>query len=135
MNNMVFYFILSVFWFQKGIPKCIDDQNKFGNNKFVINNIDSIQSLYIIYAKRHDSIIKIVSKMEKIDNCSPVIIGQAYDLKVRSLLENHASKRHIGGIKVNNVLVKLEGKEVTWDLFICEDLKGLCYVPACATKL
>lgn len=114
------------------------DKNNSVENGFEIWNIDSIQSVFIIYAKRNDSIIKIVSKKENLRDCKPILKGQFYDLKVESLLKNTASKRHIGGVKYNGILVKLEGGEVIWDLFICENLKGLCYIPytlvACKKK-
>ncbi len=99
-------------------------------SKFEILNIDSIQSVYIVYAKRNDSVIKIVSKNENLNDCKPIFKGQFYELKVESFLKYSASKRHIGGVKYNGVLIKLEGDKVVWDLFVCEDLKGLCYIPS-----
>jgi hypothetical protein len=99
-------------------------------SKFEIWDIDSVQTVYLIYAKRNDSIIKIVSKKESHSNCEPILKGKLYELKVESLLKNTASKRHIGGVKYNGILIKLEGEKVVWDLFICDDLKGLCYSPS-----
>lgn len=107
-------------------------------NKFEIWNIDSLQTVYIIYAKRNDSIIKIVSKKESFNNCKPILKGLFYQLEVESLLKYSASKRHIGGVKYNGVLIKLEGEKVVWDLFTCDNLSGLCYLPqksvACKKK-
>jgi hypothetical protein len=90
--------------------------------------------VYVIYAKRKDSIIKIVSKKKMINECNAIKIGHFYPLKVESLLKHTASKRHIGGVKFNGTLIKLEGENVVWDLFVCENLNGLCFNPATSTK-
>jgi hypothetical protein len=95
--------------------------------KFKISNIDSVKSVYIIYATRNDSTIKIVSKKENVNKCIVISKGNSYQLDVESLLKYSAGKRHIGGVKYNGVLIKLEGGNVIWDLFISENLNGLCY--------
>jgi hypothetical protein len=102
-------------------------------SKFEILNIDSVQSVYVIYAKRNDSTIKIVSRKENLNNCEPILKGGSYEFEVESLLKYSASKRHIGGVKYNEILIKLEGGNVIWDLFTTENLKGLCYTPQIAT--
>ncbi|MBC9911298.1 hypothetical protein [Chitinophaga varians] len=99
------------------------------NTAFHILNIDSIQEVYIIYATRNDSTIKIVSKKENIDKCDPILTGRFYDLNITSLLWKTAGKMHIGGIMYNHQLIKLEGGKIVRDLFTSDNLKGLCYIP------
>lgn len=108
-----------------------EDTNGIVNsvNQFEIVKVDSVERVYIIYAKRRDSIIKIVSGKEEPITCKPIVQGEYYDLEVKSLLELTSGKRHVGGIKYNGVIIKLEGDKVVWDLFICENLKGLCLYP------
>ncbi|MEN9548984.1 MAG: hypothetical protein RIR12_1575 [Bacteroidota bacterium] len=138
MKILFFCFVIYFLFAQNGMAQSSEKQDSIvvssrdigTGNKFEIWNIDSVQSVYLIYAKRNDSIIKIVSKKERFKNCKTILKGQFYDLKVESLLKNTSSKRHIGGIKYNDIIVKLEGGEVIWDLFICEDFKGLCYTPS-----
>jgi hypothetical protein len=111
----------------------IAQKNDSAESRFEILRIDSVQSVYVIYAKRHDSTIKIVSKKESLNNCEPILKGMFYQLAVESLLKYSASKRHIGGVKYNGILIKLEGGNVIWDLFTSEDLKGLCYASQATT--
>ncbi len=118
-------FILGIcFLFSK---TTIAQANEKEISKFEILNIDSVRSVYIIYAKRNDSTIKIVSKKESLNDCEFIMKGRFYQLTIESLLKYSASKRHIGGVKYNGILIKLEGGNIIWDLFTTEDLKGLCY--------
>jgi hypothetical protein len=141
MKIIFFLFTMSLLLSQTGITKSIGKQASISvqvamnrvidsANRFEIWRIDSVQSVFIIYAKRNDSIIKIVSKKEMLNDCKPIFKGQLYNLNVESLLKHTSSKRHIGGVKYSGILVKLEGGEVIWDLFVSEDLKGLCYNPS-----
>lgn len=122
----ILYLFGACFLFSNG---AISQTKEKQENKFEIWNIDSLQTVYIIYAKRNDSIIKIVSRKENFNNCKPILKGLFYQLEVQSLLKYSASKRHIGGVKYNGVLIKLEGEKVVWDLFTCDNLSGLCYLP------
>ena len=136
----ILIFIVSLFFAQEAVSqlqlqqdkKLLGEGNQFTNseNKFKIINIDSIETVYIIYAERRDSIIKIVTKKGKLNDCRPIVIGRSYDLKVGTLIENLAGKRHVGGVKYNGIIIKLEGDKVIWDLFFCENLKGLCLTPS-----
>jgi hypothetical protein len=141
MKTFFLFFTIGLLFSQKNTNQLIlkEDKKRIGEdtcktmssvNKFEIRNIDSVKTVYIIYAKRRDSIIKIVSKKDPATYCKPIVQGEFYDLEVKSLLEHTSSKRHIGGIKYNGMIIDLEGDKVIWDLFICENLKGLCLVPS-----
>jgi hypothetical protein len=105
-------------------------------NKFEILNVDSIENVYLIYAKRKDSVVKIVSKKEGFCDCRTIEKGKFYDLHIKSLFpENFYQKRDVAGVKFNGMMIKLEGKGVIWDLFVSENLDGLCLVnQACSNS-
>ena len=94
------------------------------SEKYKIIKIDSLQNTYIIYAKKQDSTFKIVSKKNASDNCIIIKINEYYNLKIKSLFPvDYYQKIQISAIKF-----KLEGNGIVWDLFISENLNGLCYV-------
>ncbi len=101
------------------VPRIIEESYK-------IIKIDSLQFNYIIYAKNKDSTIKIATR-KAICSERHIKIGEIYLLKIQSLLDNTASKRHIGGIKFNGEIVRLEGEGVVWDLFYSQQFDGLCF--------
>lgn len=103
---------------------------------YTVYKIDSINSYYLIYAKKGDSIYKIVSKKVKITKCSKVTTNHNYAFKLHSSLYN----KQIGTKKIlaqNSLLVNcfyydkvtsicLEGDSIR-DLYSAENLKGLYY--------
>ncbi len=97
--------------------------------KFEIVKIDSIDNIYLVYAKRNDSIVKIVSLKQKVKNCNQVLIGNKYNFKIESFFsKNYHQKLDIKGFKVSNTIIKLEKNGVIWDLFSTINLEGLCYI-------
>lgn len=96
--------------------------------QFEIVKIDSIENTYIVYARRNDSIVKIVSAKETIPSCNSIKKGKFYALKLRSVFSpNFHQKLDIAGFKFNGTLIKIKGENTVWDLFITENMKGLCY--------
>jgi hypothetical protein len=104
-------------------------KNHFIDARFEIIKIDSIENVYLIYAKRNDSLVKIVSAKEYESSCKKITIGGKYELKISSIVYQFPGKRHISGVKFNNTIVRMEGGNVIWDLFISENIKGLCFLP------
>jgi len=104
-------------------------QNINSPNEFKIIRIDSVANVYIIYAERNDTIFKILSSYkEKPNDCKPIQKDEFYELKIKSLMENFAGKLHIGGMRYGQLIIMLEGDNgIIWDLFVSENLKGLCY--------
>lgn len=115
----IFVFILFISFMAKS-QRC---------NLFTIKKIDSTKNTYLIYAQKEDSIIKIVSTKQNFKNNTPIKVNEKYALKIKSLLFGISNKRHIGGIKYNGEIIKLdiENKSI-WDLFTSENLKGLYYI-------
>jgi hypothetical protein len=99
-------------------------------NNFEILSIDSLEKVYVIYARRRDSTIKIVSIKDTMSACKAIIVkGGCYNLEIESLIGNIASPLHVGGVRFGDIIIKLEGNGVIWNLFGSKSLRGLCYVP------
>ncbi|MBW8684696.1 hypothetical protein [Chitinophaga rhizophila] len=94
---------------------------------YKIHRIDSVESVYLIYAQRDGQIMKIASVKDSLSIGETIVLGKYYKLRLSSYLDESkvAGKLHIHGIMINEVLIELEGGKVTWDLFSCINLKGL----------
>ncbi len=101
-------------------------------DEFKILRIDSIENVYIIYASRNDSIFKIASKKVLNINCHPIKIGEDLRLKIVSVFlpEEFHVKMRMAGVRIEGVLIPIEEEAIVRDLFLTENLKGLCYLPA-----
>lgn len=137
MTKFVLSFIPILIFFKEPV-NCItynsqkqlfQSKKNANDNRFEIVKIDSIKNVYLIYAKRYDSLIKIVSAKERVSNCEKIVIGGKYELNIISIVYQIASKRHIAGVKFNDTIIKMEGGSVIWDLFKSDNLKGLCILP------
>ena len=111
--------------------------NKVGDNpkiergcdlKFTVTKIDSTKRLYVIYAKKLDTLYKIIShKDSSSSDCVRIKVGKSYNLNIKSVFANSASLLHINAYKYENDVVRIGDKGTLWDLFYCDNLKGLCY--------
>jgi hypothetical protein len=111
----------------------LDDPTK----SYKVYKIDSINLFYLIYARRGNSIYKIVSKKVSKLNCDNSInIGKNYDFKLHSQSYNPETGKQ-DELPENSLLVNcfyydsitticVERDSIT-DLFYAENLKGLCY--------
>lgn len=134
--NYLFFLIFSFILFKCNIKKeaTLINQSFVGvskdfNNMYEIVKIDSIENVFLIYAKSNDSIFKIVSQKEISPNCNHIQLNESYDLKIVSVFpENFTQKRDKYGIKIYSTLIKFENDSIVWDLFITKNLKGLCYI-------
>lgn len=98
-------------------------------SKFEVVKIDSIDNIYLLYVKRNDSLLKIVSLKQINNNCKKIRIGNYYSLKIKSFFsDNFHQKLDVKGFKVSNTIIKLEGNGVLWDLFSSQNLSGQCYI-------
>ncbi|WP_372472523.1 hypothetical protein AB4865_06790 [Capnocytophaga sp. ARDL2] len=100
-----------------------------------ITKIDSINSYYLVYTTKGDSVFQIVSKKEVVESCKKIEIGKDYMLKLTSF---RSTAPYIGNIKIspvndlhikcfqfedNTEICKEEGIS---DLYFTKNLKGLC---------
>lgn len=133
MKIMIFL-IFNVFLIQfccraQKVPKNSNKKKGYSKPVFKVIKIDSIQNVYVIYATKHKTTVKIVSK--KSGFCKNKIeIGKFYKLTTTSLFPpNIRNRLDIGGIGYEGVHIKLENNNgVLWDLFTCIELDGLCYL-------
>lgn len=105
---------------------------------YQVYKIDSINHFYLVYAKKQDSLFKIVSQKESVQNCNRIRQGGVYEFILRSRSED----RHVGGKEIlpqNSLLVTcfyyddstkicLERDSIN-DLHYAENLRGLCLMP------
>jgi hypothetical protein len=131
MKIVLFSFVivlLSLSYIGKKNNKLILKENQTNLNqsdKCEIIKINSIDNIYLLYAKRNDSIVKIVSLKLKDMNCNQIKVGDRYNLKINSFFsKNYPQKLYIKGFKVSNTIIKLEKNGVIWDLFSSKNLKG-----------
>lgn len=89
-----------------------------------VNKIKTLGKYYVIYVSRNDSIYKIVSKKEKVNNCNRI-------KKNKSYLLNLSRIQILGGSEVDCVSFDKKTvicKEPDADLYIATNLKGLCVI-------
>lgn len=100
-----------------------------------VTKLDSINNYYLIYTIKGDSIFKIVSEKNYVDNCKKIEVGKSYPLELISM---RSSAPSIGGLKIspvnyldvrcfqfneNTQICKEDGID---ELYFAKDLKGLC---------
>lgn len=105
---------------------------------YKVYKIDSINSYYLIYAKKGDSLYKIVSKKEDAKGFERIKINKSYEFELHSTLLN----RQIGNTTIlpqNSLLVNcfsyddstkicLEGDSIR-DLYHADNIKGIYFIP------
>ncbi len=119
------------------------------NHKYLITSIVSVNSCYIIYAQKRDILYKIVtSKSENCENCNKIVVGNYYDLDLKSKEQNipkinGITLRPVNYLDVNcysytigdmvcyifnNDTICTEPNNGIYDLYYTNDIKGLCYL-------
>ena len=104
---------------------------------YEIYKIDSINTFYIVYAKRKDTKFKIVSKKTNSTNCNKILVGSSYNLKLKSILKQEVKLGDKTFSSSANLLVTCftfeentkicREKDIT-DLHNAENLSGLCFI-------
>ena len=56
-------------------------------NVYWVYKIDSVNSYYLIYAKKRNELYKIVSKKGSIKKCEKIMVGKGYDFQLFSFLD------------------------------------------------
>lgn len=105
-------------------------------NSYKVYKIDSINNFYLIYAKKKDSLYKIVSKKEWDVDCNLIKANEEYEFMLHSQSFNPAT----GNLEIlpeNSLLVNcfyyddstkicLERDSIN-DLFYGDNIRGLCF--------
>jgi len=99
-------------------------------NTYRVVKLDSINDVYIIYAKTQNMYYKILSAKDsevKGMQCDKILVNNSYRFQLNSLLaSNEIDLLHVDGIKFNNETIEIE-KDSIMDLHTSSNLKGLCY--------
>jgi hypothetical protein len=119
----------------KLINSSVKSPNKTDSNSYRVYKIDSINSYYLIYAKKSDTLYKIVSKKEKCENCNMIYVNGVYLFKLHSSLYLNgkpiippASRLEISGLAYDKFTeIKFEGDSIR-DLYYADNIKGLCFI-------
>ena len=102
---------------------------------YKVYKIDSINNWYLIYARKGDSLYKIVSEKRVYENCNKIQINKAYNF----ILHSRIYPDQLGGITINTIrhdlvtcfsyddstIICLERDSIN-DLHYASNLKGLC---------
>ena len=120
-----------LFSFEKMNTNCIE-------TSYLVIKIDSINNWYLITASRNDSIFKIVSMKTQVCDCQKISYGKRYNFDLQKRIENVLSKKGMKLIPVN--YLDVSGANFNQDtddfipresgvngLYVCKNLKGLCY--------
>lgn len=99
------------------------------NKKYKIVKIDSTKNLYIFYAKNNDSIFKLLSEKLENNKCEFIIRkNEYYNLKIQTIFSpNLIQKSEMSHYKFKSSIIKLGTDDSVWDLFVSENINGLCY--------
>lgn len=98
-------------------------------SSYKILKIDSLDNLNIFYAKKNDSIFKILSEKNKLKKCIKIKTNSYYRLYLVSVFPKiFFQKYDKSGAKVFGTLVEFDkDSTIVWDLFLTENIKGKCY--------
>jgi len=138
MKNIVL--ILSILFISCGKTALTDKENNLKLTSYKVYKIETINDYYLIYAKKKDSLYKIVSKNEpSISGCQKIKLNNYYNFKLHSRRENAPT---IGGVKLNPInyldvecymydkdtKICIDAKNGIFDLYYAENVKGLCFI-------
>ena len=105
-------------------------------NSYYVQSFYLQDSTYIIRVKRNDSLFKIISPLKdplfvppmlksNLPPCDRLIEGKYYELEIRSLFSSWVQ---LEGLILYNGSVITFDKESNYDLYVCENLRGICYI-------
>lgn len=133
MKDFLFFLFLTLLLF--ACSKSVARKTKISSEQYKVYKIDSINKYYLIYAKRNDTLYKIVSEKDSNYLCRNIKLNKMYAFKLRSMINNLP--------KINNVSlyvytincysfdeetsICLE-KDSIRNLYFPENIKGLCFI-------
>ncbi len=106
------------------------------SNYYKVYKIDSVNNFYLIYARKRDSLYKIVSQKHATANCVRIQENGEYEFTLHSSLSNRSVGTDVilpqNSLSVNcfnyndSTTICLERDSIN-DLFYADNLKGLCF--------
>ena len=106
---------------------------------YEVYKIDSINNFYLIYAKKSDSIFKIVSSKTTNTNCESIKLSQKYNFSLHSIWTqpimignvnvSPSQTPHVTGLRYDDsTTIWIDRAKGIYDLYSCDNLQGLCYL-------
>jgi hypothetical protein len=137
----LFVSIFIIWIFSNSTDKMAKSSIRYEQVSYEVYKIDSVHSYYLIFAKRDDSLFKIVSKKDSSLAYRKIQAGQKYNLTLNSLWNQDI---WIGNTNVKPSLtpnvtclgfddstsICIDREHAIYDLFVTPSLKGLCYTGA-----
>jgi hypothetical protein len=101
---------------------------------YKVYKIDSINNYYLIYARRGNSLFKIVSEKIRVEQCRCISQGNEYTFQLHSMshingkpITPPASAMEVSGMYVDKTtIINFEGDSIR-DLYYGDNIKGLCF--------
>jgi hypothetical protein len=121
--------IIIIWLFTNCSPKATSSTNGSSQVRYEVYKIDSLNSYYFIYAKRNDSLFKIVSQKTIWNSGKIIKVGRTYDLALLS-----SGNFHAGNLLVScwyfddSTRVCIDRENGINDFYRTPNLKGLRYV-------
>jgi hypothetical protein len=117
---------------------CVSSKIKNRSNITTYNvyKIDSVNTYYLIYTKKNDTIYKIVSKKEIMDRGQKIQLNRMYAFELHSILSEFRIGNATVSPKTSNINcfafdektnICLEGDSIK-DLYSANNIKGLYYI-------
>jgi len=102
---------------------------------FMVTKIDSINNVYVIYARKRDTLYKIASIKENVDGCHSIVPNSSYPFELESIVVKKINGQDIspetilnlGGIDFHGTIIKFERDSIL-DLFQAKNIRGLCLI-------
>lgn len=131
-NSILIFFLILVSCTAKNIhSQATKSESK---TLYEVYAIDSINNYYLIYAKKNDTLFKIVSKKQNDLKCKSISIGRFYPFSLKS---NSSLAPIINGVKIAplnvdcyqfdiNTKICTEKHNGIYELYLPENISGLC---------
>ncbi|GAA0891922.1 hypothetical protein GCM10009122_16010 [Fulvivirga kasyanovii] len=109
---------------------------KFRPTAYEVVKLDSLNDVYLIYAKKGGTLFKIASKRTSKEKCSRIEVGEKYPFYLESLFPRNfkgkydlspKSLPHVSGVDFYGTTVTLEPDSIN-DLFLARNVRGLCFI-------
>lgn len=138
MSRVAIFLLFLCFWFSCRPKK------ELVNNKsaavplanlreiYKVVRIDSIKTVYVIYARKGNELFKIVS-IKNSDSCKRISVGEVHAFVLMSRVPKNFNGQdisprtvpHLTGIHVNGVDIRFEPDSIK-DIYMAVNLNGLC---------
>lgn len=108
---------------------------------FKVFKIDSINTYYLIYAKKGRDIFKIISRKGNEKCPKSISVNQLYSFSLRSILTKNGQQvippnqiNEISWWQIDkNTVIRFEGDSIN-NLYFADNLQGLCLIKSAGTR-